>query len=189
MGKDCQICMHPKRVEIDRELVKGATLARVARFFNVSYNSLWLHKQNHISRQLSTSYEMATLRTDIDLLGTIDDILKKSQIIFDRNFNANKDALALKALDSERSTIQLLSQISAQLHAAKMAELDRARAEEERVERKAEQEQSRLAILTTEELLVLERLQNKLAHRNQDKIIVDGKVTPHWLNPNKHTDI
>jgi hypothetical protein len=171
---------------VDRELVKGASLARVSRVFNLSYNSLWLHKQNHIHRQLAKSYEMAQVKSDIDLLGTIDDILKKSQVIFDRNFEAGKDLTALKALDGTRATIQLLSQISAQLHQAKQLELDREAQEAEEVDKKENGLKAQLAILTTEELCLLERLHNKIKHQNKDQIIVDGRVTPHWLNPDKY---
>jgi hypothetical protein len=186
MGTRCQICLSPKRLEIDRQLVQGRSLASVARFFGVSYNSLYIHSHHHISRQLATSYEMVAMRSDIDLLGTIDDVLKKTQTIFDRNYQKGNDLTALKALDGVRSTIGLLAQISQQLHASKMAEEDRLRDEQEQKAKKEETFKDRLSVLTFEEACTLQRLIAKVHHGNGDEIIVDGRITAHWLSRDKY---
>lgn len=167
-------------------ILSGHNRAAIGRLFGLSYHSLYLHAHNHLTRQLVTHMESVQLKSSVDLLATIDDILKKSQVIFDRNYEKGRDIVALKALDGTRATIQLLAQISAQLHQAKQLELDREAQEAEEVEKKDSAFKAQFAILTTEELCVLERLHNKLRHQNKDQIIVDGRVTPHWLNPDKY---
>lgn len=186
MKHGCQVCIHPKRLEIDKMILSGHNRASIGRLFGLSYHSLYLHAHNHLTRQLVTHMESVQLKSSVDLMAVIDDILKKSQIIFDRNYQKGNDITALKALDSTRATIQLLSEISAQLLQAKQLELDREAQEAEEVDKKESGLKAQLAILTTEELCVLERLHNKIKNQNQDQVIKDGRVTPHWLNPDKY---
>jgi hypothetical protein len=186
MKQGCQVCTHPKRLEIDKMLLSGHSRSSISRLWGLSYNALYNHAHNHLTRQLATHMESVQLKSNIDLLSVIDDTLSKTEIIFKRNFEAGRDLTALKALDGTRATIQLLSGISSQLHQAKMMELDREREEQERQEKKALAFQDELSILSFDELAVLERLHNKIKHRNQDVIIKDGRVTPHWLNPERY---
>jgi hypothetical protein len=176
MGQVCSICNHPKRVEMDRELVQGKSYAMVGSEFGVSWQSLRNHKENHLSRQLVQAYNKQGLAESMDLLGRIDKILSRAEKIFQRNYDKGDvpgDTLALKALGEQRSTIELLAKISAYLHEARLAELQNSREHFE-----AEQEaltQERLARLTTDELKMLLYLQHKM----------QGREVPEHLPPPK----
>ena len=170
MSNSCTICNHARRLEIDRQIVEGKNLAKIAREFDTSYQSVYAHSQKHITRQLLAVADKKLMIEGNELLETISKI-------FRRNYNDKKDLLALKALDSQRNTIQLLSNISAQLHAAKIAELQLAKDNGEDKQAQLEQEyQNKIQILSIEELKVYQRLQNKILHQNSDIIILDSKV-------------
>lgn len=177
MSNACLICQSANRLAIDREVVEGINLSKIAKKFNVSYHSLYAHSQKHITRQLLAVADKKLMIEGNELLETITKIITRAERIFKRNYIAKKDLLALKALDSQRNTIQLLSNISAQLHAAKIAELQLSKDNGEDV--KAQQEaiyQEKIVILSIEELKVYQRLVNKITNQNADIIISDRKV-------------
>ena len=186
MANVCTICNHPNRLEIDRKIVEGLNLAKIAKNFDVPYHSIYQHSQKHIHRQLAKVLENKQLAVGEELLETINKIITRAERIFKRNYVAKKDLLALKALDSQRNTIQLLSNIASQLHAAKMAELQLAKdnGEDKQAQLQAEYEQ-KIQILSLEELRVYQRLVNKVTNQNADKIISDRKVLIPNYNGNK----
>ncbi len=123
MTMSCIICNHTQRLEIDRELVQGKNLTKLARDYGVSTDSLYGHKENHLSRQLVQAYQKKELAESMDLMNRIEDILSKAKNIFDRNYTEKKDDLALRALTEQRSTIELLCKIAAYWHEARAMEL------------------------------------------------------------------
>ena len=176
MTMKCKICSHPRRLDIDREIVKGGNLARIAKNFDLPYNSLYNHAQSHTTRQLAQAWEKRDLEESHNLLGKIDEIIYAAEDIFRRNYEAKKDGIALKALDSKRSTIELLAKISYSLHQAKVTELELARIESGQGDYNREQEyQERLKILTDEELKMLLRLSEKLESQDPTMIILRDK--------------
>ena len=53
LGRQCTICNHPLRVEIDKALVAGVAFRRIAAKYGVSDGSLRRHKRNgHIAEQI-----------------------------------------------------------------------------------------------------------------------------------------
>jgi hypothetical protein len=174
---NCNICIHPNRLAIDKKIVEGCNLSRLSTLFGVEYHSLYNHAQHHIPRSLARAMEKKLMIEGNELMEIITRIVQRAEDIFIRNYNKEKDLLALKALDSQRNTIQLLSNISAQIHAAKMAEIELAKRNsgEDEEQRKLENAE-RLKVLTFEELLVYERFVNKLLHKNADVIIKNGKI-------------
>ena len=139
----CQVCNHPKRLEIDRELVQGKSHQKIAKQFGVDAQAVWRHSRNHLSYQLSKAYETKELGESMDLLARIDQIINRAEQIFQRNYDKESlsgDTLALKALSEQRSTIELLARISAFLHESRAMELQRSQGSyEER--RKAEEQE------------------------------------------------
>jgi len=186
MSNSCLICTHVNRLSIDREIVTGGNLSKISKKYDVPYYSLYAHSQKHITRQLATVMEKKLTIEGNELMEVITKIIRRAERIFRRNDKAGKDLLALKALDSQRNTIMLLSNISAQLHSAKIAELQLAK--DSGTDRQAQLEQEyqiKIAILSMEELLTYQRLQNKILHQNADIIISNRKVLIPNCNLNK----
>jgi hypothetical protein len=177
MGKICGICTDSRRQEIDMQLVKGNGVAKTARDYGVDYQSLWNHYQKHLTKSLVRAAEKSELIIDNNLLGVINKIMERTEKIFERNFAKGADLTSLKALDSQRNTLQLLSNISAALHSARMAEYELAKKDSGVTAQQAKEEHAiKLLILSTEELFVHRRMVNKINNQNTDVIILNGKV-------------
>ena len=124
MGMACTVCNHPQRIEIDRSIACGMAHAKIARDFGVSADAVRHHSENHLTRQLVAWMEKKEAIESHNLIAKIDDILLKTKLIFERNYSEKKDYLALKALDSQRNTLELLSKIAFALHQARANELE-----------------------------------------------------------------
>ena len=70
-------CSHPRRLEIDRELVQGKSPSKIARNYGVNSQAVWRHAHNHLSRQLVQAYDKKELAESMDLLSRIEDILSR----------------------------------------------------------------------------------------------------------------
>lgn len=186
MTQICTICKNAKRLEIDRLIVEGRGLTDIAKEFDVSYQSLWNHSQNHVTRQLAQAWDKIQLQQDFDLLGRIDKIISRCEDIFTRNYEAGHDITALKALTEQRSTVELIAKISYNLHQAKIAELQLIKEKSGETEGQLKEEfQKMLTVLSIEELNVYQRIQNKLLHQNTDIIISGNKVLVYNNNLSK----
>lgn len=178
MSNPCRICLHINRVEIDREIVKGVALSKLAKDYRLTLSSLYHHAKEHISRQLVTAVKQKDFFESINLLEKIDSLLQNTQIIFERNFKAKKDITALKALSEQRSTFELLAKISFSLHQAKEMELESRKLESGETFEQMEQEIAEgLSILTDAELAIFIKLQNKIINQST-QIIIKDKKTP-----------
>ena len=186
MTQICHICTHSQRLAIDRAIVEGSGLTNIAKKYNVPYHSLYAHSKTHITRQLLKVMETKGFMEGGELLKTIDDIVIKAKDILNRNYDKGRDVIALKAIDSIKGTVQLLANISAQLHAERIAEAQLAK---DNGEGDREQEEQKyfesLQVYSMEELKVYQRLTNKRLHKNADIIICDNKVLRPNCNGNK----
>lgn len=180
----CKICTHPNKLEIDRAIVKGGALAAIVKNFGVPYNSLYNHARNHLSRQLGQAYNKLQLQEDFNLLQRVDQILTRAEDIFKRNYRKGKDTVALKALDSQKGTIELLAKISYSFHQAKLAEIELARIESGEQDQDLIQSQiaENIAVLTPKERAVLKQLVLKMASQDE-KMVVLPQPTPQPENP------
>jgi len=159
MSKKCQVCSHPKRLEIDKMIVRGVSIAEISRKYGVSYDSLWSHAKNHLNYQLLTAVKQKMETNSFNLMNEIEDILNKAKTIFDRNFEKNTragDETALKALSEHRQTLNLLNEAVATYYQLKVMELEK---ERQKYEFKLSEDIKRgLKKLTLNELAVFELL-------------------------------
>jgi len=170
MRNICEICTHTKRLQIDRDVVSGRNLTQTAKKYAVSYQSLYNHARNHISRQLVQAYKKKEMDHNLDLLQRIDQIVARAEDIFHRNYEAGRDVTALKALSEQRQTFELLAKISYALHEAKLYELEQKR-EDDQTEAKKEFT-SMLQILNTAELEMFEKLQDKMIKADPSIVVI-----------------
>jgi hypothetical protein len=186
----CKICNHPNRLEIDREVVKGLSLAAIARKFDVNYNGLSNHANNHIARQLAQVWEKRALEEKTNMLERIEQIVDRAEDIFNRNYKAKKDSLALKALDSQRNTFDLLLKISTALHQAKLVELEIKRQESGIAEAESKNAitAENLKVLNPTEQNLLKQLLLKVVRRDADMKIVPRTPTE-FPRPRRRTEV
>ncbi len=187
--KDCPICQSSNKLSIDRDLVSGNTMAATARKFDVNYNSLNNHSNNHISRQLAQAWDKKEMESSMNLLGRIDQIISRAEDIFQRNYKAKKDGLALKALDNQRNTIELLAKISYSLHQAKLAELEIQRHEsgEVQTDKRDAVAIENWKVLNETEQSVLKKLFVKMQTKDKSMVVLPQQETFKYTVPRKPT--
>ena len=164
MANICVCCNHPKRLQIDRDIIQGVSNSVIAKKYGLANPDLvGRHAKSHLSKQLVTAWHQKDLDESMDLLNRIDLVLKRAERIFKRNYSAGKDGMALKALSEQRQVFQLLSNISFQLHQARLAELEIAQREDGTHEgQESERFYEQIAeILTDHELMLLNKLLEK----------------------------
>ncbi len=125
MGMSCSICNNSKRLEIDRELVKGISHSKIARVFNVSHDSVRYHSINHLSRQLIKSNEMQQAIVSGGLVSEMEDLLTRSKNILNKAEAKGQLNTALSAIAQTRGTLELMAKIAATLHQIRAQELER----------------------------------------------------------------
>ncbi len=59
MAKECGVCLHPKRADIDAALLSGQSLRDIAGQFGTGKNPLARHKKDHIAKALVKAKEAA----------------------------------------------------------------------------------------------------------------------------------
>jgi hypothetical protein len=175
----CTICVHPNLKEINERLIKGESNRALSNQFNVTESSLKRHKVKHLPSSLTKQFEEMRENDSFDIMTKIDFLIKETESIYSASRNGGKDLLALKSLDSLRNHFQLLINISAQLHANRVLELEllKARNGEANDEEKKEFTES-LKYLTIDELLITERIDNKRRNHTDDIIIRGNRIIP-----------
>ncbi len=107
----CQVCVHENVKEINKSIVKGADLAKLAREFSTSYNAMYRHSKEHISRQLATGAEIALKNTGVNVMNELDDLMSETRQILQKAIERDHSGLALKAVQQLRGNLTLISQI------------------------------------------------------------------------------
>ena len=169
MSQVCNVCSHPSKLEIDRGLVAGISMAGLSRQFGVSDDSLRNHRDNHLSRQLVKSHELRSAMESGNLINEIEDLLTRSKHILRRAEKDGHLTLALKAISETRGTLELMSKIAVTLHGIRAAEL-----EAERMQNNAGtdmMQQEGIERLSTSELDMMIAIYEKMAGERNDDVI------------------
>jgi hypothetical protein len=130
------------------------------------------HYHNHISRQMVQSVKLREVEHHTDLLERIDSIVARAEKIFRRNYEARKDGIALKALDSQRMTFELLAKISFALHEAERLAAEASK-QDDSSQANEEMEQA-IKILTMDELDVFFKISQKLETQDETIDVLAG---------------
>lgn len=167
MAQACIICNHSSRLEIDRALVAGKSLAGINREFGVSMNSLANHRDRHLSRQMIQAWEKKELMEGMNILGELEGLITRTKRILDEAERTKKYNTALSAIREARGSYELMSKIVYSMHQAKITELELERTKEQAGQQNDEAEVAEgLKILTMDELKVFNKLIQKVHTQN-----------------------
>ncbi|MCK9229123.1 MAG: hypothetical protein M0Q23_01555 [Syntrophales bacterium] len=177
MAQACRVCNHDKRIELDRKILQGKSIASISREYGVSEDALYRHRDNHITRQLATAMAQKELHRSMDLLGEIDELLRRTKRIMNKAEEKDNPRLELKAIAEARGSYELLSKIALTLHQIKIMELEQ---EQKQIE---QDNTSDLSMLNDRELAMFERLVSKI-HKADPSIEVlrERKAVP-FISP------
>jgi len=167
MAQICQVCNHPKRLEIDRQLVQGISHTRISREYDVSINSVMRHAENHLSRQLVKSMEMKQAMQNAGLVNEIESLLNKSKSILNKAEADGKLNLALNAIRETRGTLELMAKICATIYQIQAQELQA----QQGIDDDTTRAQEGLEKLTDLELDMLIALTEKMRGERKDDVV------------------
>jgi transposase-like protein len=120
MPRACTICSHSEREEIDRLLVRGDSIAGIARDFAVSEDALKRHFDNHVPKTLAASPSAKEI-TDADkLLSEIEEVKKHALSLLDKAEEAQDTRVygpPSQYLKEFREYVRLMAELSGKLAA------------------------------------------------------------------------
>ena len=83
MPRQCTICTHPKRDEIDQALVGNGSFRDIAGHYSVSRSSLERHKADHLPAQLAQATEAKNITSADHLTAELHRIMRRVNLLFD----------------------------------------------------------------------------------------------------------
>ena len=133
LGRQCTICNHPQRVEIDKALVAGVAYRRIAAEYGVSDGSLRRHKKNgHIAEQIAKVARKKEIKQAEQItaaveekerheVASVDKLLKIIEALLAeclgmiRGAAAGDENTKLRAVREARETAKLLLEVQGEL--------------------------------------------------------------------------
>lgn len=115
MARKCSICEHPKRAEIEKAMLDGASLGEIAKRFGTTKSSLHRHRKDHVTANLAQAKqarEVANAETVLDYSATLRD---KALDILDKAEESKDWTLALRAIRECKGVLKLLAEVSGEL--------------------------------------------------------------------------
>ena len=65
-GRQCQVCAHPKRVEVELALVRGVPVRAIAQKIGVNFHAVYRHKRKHMPATVWASLAAGEPNTLVD---------------------------------------------------------------------------------------------------------------------------
>lgn len=99
-GRPCTTCEHPQRQEVERALLNGAPIVRIAAQFQISPDALRRHGRSHAGAAVRDSVTATTLSDPFSLLAAVIETAERAQALADAAMSAGQTKDALRAGDS-----------------------------------------------------------------------------------------
>ncbi|MDD4274269.1 MAG: hypothetical protein PHG14_11145 [Desulfobacter postgatei] len=170
MANICVCCNHPKRLQIDRDIIQGVSNSVIAKKYGLANPDLvGRHAKSHLSKQLVTAWHQKDLDESRDLLGEIDKLVERTKTILDKAEKQNQLKTALAGIRELRGSYELMSRIAFSLHQAKEKDIELARIESGEHEYQQEQDfKEKLKVLSMPELSLFNALLDKIESQDAD---------------------
>ena len=110
----CSICSHPRRDEIDADLVRGAGLRDIAERFQVGRMSVQRHRP-HLDHTLLKAHEVGEVARADALLGELRGLTDRARGLLARAERAGDLRGAATAIRECRGCLELLGRLSGEL--------------------------------------------------------------------------
>lgn len=111
MGRRCTVCISPEKDEINRKLIEGASLRKIALQFKITVQSLWRHKQGHLPKELAEAKEAEEVIKADNLLDRLRDLQDRALKILNTCEEAGTLHVALDAIARSAQLIELQAKL------------------------------------------------------------------------------
>lgn len=115
MPRNCSVCRHPQRAEIDRALVAGAANTHVSSLFVVSEPAIRRHKAGHLPATLTKAAGAEEAARADDLLDQLRALQARTLALLGKAETAGKLGTAVMAIGEARRNLELLARLLGEL--------------------------------------------------------------------------
>jgi len=122
MPRNCTICEHPEREEIDRALVGDASNRSIASLYDVSEAAVRRHKSKHLPGKLALAHEAVEVAQADDLLADVRSLQARTLSILEAAEATRQLPTALRAIKEARSNVELLAKLVGELQSNELAQ-------------------------------------------------------------------
>jgi len=109
VSRVCTICQHKRRADIDRALVSGRAISKIALEFNVPEYSVRYHAENHLSRQLLKANEIREAINTETIAKTFLDLMDRTERLLQRAEESPNLFAQASAIREMRSNLEFLA--------------------------------------------------------------------------------
>jgi hypothetical protein len=116
MPRNCTVCTHPDKAEIDEALVAGVSSADIAgRYRTIGERALRRHKANHLPAKLVMAHAAEEVAQADTLLDQVRDLQSRTLAILEAAEETKQHRTALGAIREARSNLELLAKLLGKL--------------------------------------------------------------------------
>lgn len=116
-GPQCMCCAHPRRPELDRDVVRGDKIAQVARKYGLKDDAVHRHARNHLSEEMrreiaveikrDRAQAVATELNDerLDVANAYEALARRVERLITKAEQEGNDGLALASMEGLRKVL------------------------------------------------------------------------------------
>lgn len=115
MGRQCSICTHERRGEIEALLIEGVSYRAISGQFGVSKSAVERHAADHLPEGLLQAHGAEELARADDLLDQVRDLQARTLSILVDTETSKDHPTALRAIGEARRNLELLAKLTERL--------------------------------------------------------------------------
>jgi len=115
MPKQCPVCVHNERQEIEKTLLGSATLPEIAQRFALSKWAVYRHKHRHLPSTLIKAQEAKEVARADSLLDQLKHLQQKALTLLDKAEAAGDLRTALQGVREAKGCLELLAKLQGEL--------------------------------------------------------------------------
>ena len=115
MPKQCPVCVHGERQEIEKALLGSETLHQIAQRFELKYWAVYRHKHRHLPSTLLKAQEVQEVARADSLLDQLKQLQQKALTLLDKADAAGDLRTALQGVREAKGCLELLAKLQGEL--------------------------------------------------------------------------
>ena len=119
MPRSCKVCSHDEVKSIDKAIVSGESLRKIAERYDIHYSTICRHKQ-HLASKIQAASVITAAREGLSVMQQVSDFMQKAHDLLNTAEQANDTKTAIQAVRECRSCLELMARISGELSPEKI---------------------------------------------------------------------
>jgi len=116
MGMTCTICANEKCKEINKAILEGIPIRKIAAQFGVSYSSIGRHRDKHIPAKLAKAQEAKEVTQADDLMGNLLYLKQEALQLLDDAKACGDIRSAIASIDQARKIVETLAEVRGEIN-------------------------------------------------------------------------